>query len=1058
MDPVSTAREILRRLLRSPSLNEAKRRELFIAHLTSLFPDYAWQITEFALGAEEPVRVHAKQGEPTAGRIDTRKGALLIEYKRDLRKKRQIEDAEAKLTEYIVGILNKEGLEAVKKCLSTDILRWREYRVTVSPTAVKGRTSTEEINLELESTYSFSYSNPRRFLSTVRRLLFEDVPLVATGQLLVEHFGINSNFYLRFYKTLELIWNSIKSSSKARLCLKLWSEYVENCFDSSVLPDERAYLNHVYLVVLSRMIAAFALAKPLEIAEEDFPIRSITGEFFSSSIHRVDRFVEDDFFRWVKAPPTLNALKPMLEEFHQNLQKFDFRSAQKIDLLSDLYEQIMPPEQRAQYGEVLTPSWLVEAIVDEIPKHHKLERAKVLDPACGTGSFLREVINRKLERIPDDWSEQEVLDNILGEICGLDINPVSVVIAKTKIILTLAEWLKRSDKPVEIPIFLCDSLFLPEDIVQKKEHKTVKVTFDGVNIAFPAELFSKGISEFDEIVDICAKFASLLANNTISKSDLEVALEEPISRISKSLRLSKRAVKKLRTASFQTVEELTKRIKSDWNNVWAFVIHNTYRPSLLKARFEIILCNPPWLAMSSFPSVRYKDQLRKLVDKYNLTPSAASRHHLEIATIFAVHCVRHYLRPSGFLAFVSPRVILSGDHHDPLRRSKFREFSPMRVDKLLDLKDVTPLFKRPACVIIGESDRGAAGFPKVLSSTKIIGSPGNLKSREQILKLTTLGSKSSYKEKPSEVVVKEYYKSQFRQGADLMPRRAIMVDIIGPKKASILTIQTSEIEKANPNNKPPWDTIDLKGTIESKFIFCTLKSSAVLPFVALRYSYVALPIEKSHGKYRLVDRRDLALSTGFHRASRWFAHVDEVLLRLGHKKLQTWLKRKNKLVDQSSKAHPYLVVYGAGGKNVCAAVIDTTAADFPFVNDQTLYAWGTPSEEEAWYICGMLNSAPVNEAIKGHQPSGSFGEQHIHKLPLSLIPRFDPENPNHMRICTESKKVVGHARRLAAKDKKYSDINKSLAYRRKAFREELATKMRNIDHLAKYILEKAKDE
>ena len=1057
MDAISTAREILRRLSRSPSLNEAKRRELLIAHLTSLFPNYAWQITEFALGAEEPVRVHPEQGEPTTGRIDTRKGALLIEYKRDLRKKKQIEEAETKLSEYVVGVLNKEGLRAARKCLSTDILRWREYRVIVAPTAVKGKISTKEIALELESTYSFSYSNPKRFLRTVERLLFEDVPLVATGQLLVEHFGINSGFYLRFTKNLKLVWNKIKSSSKARLCLKLWSKYVENCFDSSVLPDERSYLNHVYLVVLSRMIAAFALATPLEMAEEDFPIRSITGEFFSSSIHRVDHFVQDDFFRWLKARSTLKALKPMLEELHQNLHKFDFRSAQKIDLISDLYEQIMPPEQRAQYGEVLTPSWLVETIVDEIPRR-KLERAKVLDPACGSGSFLRAVINRRLEHIPDDWSEQEVLENILGDICGLDINPVSIIIAKTKIILTLAEWLKRSDKPVEIPVFLCDSLFLPEGIVQKKGHETVEVTFDGVDITFPGELFSKGITEFDEIVDVCDELASLLADETISKRDLKAALEEPISRISKSLGLSEQAIKKLRAASFQIVEELTKRMKNDWNNVWAFVIQNTYRPSLLKARSELILCNPPWLAMSSFPSVRYKTQLQKLVEKYRLTPSAASRHHLEIATIFAVHCVRHYLRPGGLFAFVSPRVILSGDHHDPLRRSQFREFSPMKVEKLLDLKDVTPLFKRPACVIFGESNKKVAGFPRVLSSIKLIGSPDNLISGEQTLKLATLGSKSSYKEKPSKVILKDYYKSKFRQGADLMPRRAVMVDFVGPKKASILTIQTSKAEKANRNNKPPWDKIDFRGTIESKFVFATLKSSAVLPFAAAQFSYAALSIEKSHGKYRLLNQRDLALRLGVRRARKWFANVDRELLRLGDKKLETWLRRKNKLVDQSSKDHPYLVVYGAGGKNIAAAVINTTTADFPFVNDQTLYAWHATSEEEAFYVCAMLNSKPVNEAIKGHQPSGSFGEQHIHKLPLSLIPKFNPDIKNHVQISKESKKVARYAKRLLAKDRRYSDINKSLAYRRKVFVKELESKMRVVNKVAKNILEKAKEE
>ena len=110
------------------------------------------------------------------------------------------------------------------------------------------------------------------------------------------------------------------------------------------------------------------------------------------------------------------------------------------------------------------------------------------------------------------------------------------------------------------------------------------------------------------------------------------------------------------------------------------------------------------------------------------------------------------------------------------------------------------------------------------------------------LELSTLGKESSFRKYLFILNENESYRSCFKEGADLMPRQAVIVNILGNKKAKVLNVQTSEVEKANPNNK--W-SIDLKGRIESKFIFTTLKSDVVLPFTAGQYSYVALPVEKS---------------------------------------------------------------------------------------------------------------------------------------------------------------------------------------------------------------------
>jgi hypothetical protein len=413
--------------------------------------------------------------------------------------------------------------------------------------------------------------------------------------------------------------------------------------------------------------------------------------------------------------------------------------------------------------------------------------------------------------------------------------------------------------------------------------------------------------------------------------------------------------------------------------------------------------------------------------------------------VFAAHSISHYLIQKGNFGFILPRVILNGDQHDPLRRSGFKQYAPMKVLKVWDLEDVDDLFGRPACAVFGTRDELTAGFPGSLPCTVLSGEPpSGLTEWETELQFSTLGKKSSFTAKTHELREDESYWPMFRQGADLMPRRAVIVDIIGNKTAQIPSVQTSAAEKANRANK--YD-VDLSGTVESSYVFTTLKSDAVLPFVVGNPIYAVLPVKESNGRFTMVSQHDLSLS-GHIRAKAWFRKVDNELMRLAKKKLESWIKQKNKLTDQSAKAHQNLIVYGAGGKNICSAVLNTASLDFPFVNDQTLYAWEAPSADEAWYVCGMLNSQAINIAIKDHQPMGGFGEQHIHKLPLSLIPRFKSQDPRHMDLAKESKRMADAAGALVKTDLRYLNTAKPLAIRRRMFLSDLSPELKTLNKLA----------
>lgn len=60
-------------------------------------------------------------------------------------------------------------------------------------------------------------------------------------------------------------------------------------------------------------------------------------------------------------------------------------------------ERLVKSKQRvADHGEVFTPSWMVEDMLDLVQEESERIDSRVLEPACGSGNFLVPVLTRKL--------------------------------------------------------------------------------------------------------------------------------------------------------------------------------------------------------------------------------------------------------------------------------------------------------------------------------------------------------------------------------------------------------------------------------------------------------------------------------------------------------------------------------------------------------------------------------------------------------------------------------------------------------------------------------------
>ena len=65
-------------------------------------------------------------------------------------------------------------------------------------------------------------------------------------------------------------------------------------------------------------------------------------------------------------------------------------------------------------GEVFTPSWLVKDMCDLIPQSEWTIESRFLEPSCGNGNFLVEILDRKLRLCKDEKQGLKALNSIFG--------------------------------------------------------------------------------------------------------------------------------------------------------------------------------------------------------------------------------------------------------------------------------------------------------------------------------------------------------------------------------------------------------------------------------------------------------------------------------------------------------------------------------------------------------------------------------------------------------------------------------------------------------------------
>ncbi len=156
----------------------------------------------------------------------------------------------------------------------------------------------------------------------------------------------------------------------------------------------------------------------------------VNGDFFKE--RNLANLAETDFFAWALDTSAEQTLLENIRGILTCLGVYDFDKLDG-DILKELYEALVDPESRHTLGQHYTPDWLAELILDKI----NYTGGRLLDPACGSGTFLYAAV-RRLRRM-GKVSKRKLVKTITEDIIGIDIHPFAVLMAKANLLLSLKE-------------------------------------------------------------------------------------------------------------------------------------------------------------------------------------------------------------------------------------------------------------------------------------------------------------------------------------------------------------------------------------------------------------------------------------------------------------------------------------------------------------------------------------------------------------------------------------------------------------------------------------------
>ena len=939
----------------------------------------------------DEVEMEQAPAEGSSGRVDLRTRDLIIEFKVRIGNQVDPDPHHVKqLDDYLKAAV--AGGQPQRFGMLTDgkywILRWPGM----------GPVSTQSPN-------AFTLTNAEYGLQLYEWLRDQSQVLEARGipptdDEIRARLG-NGPRYERQLKALRELYDAKRDDPTIAVKRELWRRLLAAALGQVVEVDtdlDELFVRHTYLSVVVGLAVQSAFGIDIASSVVTEPDRLLNGQLFSDATG-VSGVVESDFFTW----PVEVGGEAWLRDTVTRISWFDWNQAES-DIARILYEAVIPADDRRRLGEYYTPDWLAREIVDAVVTDPLNQR--VLDPACGSGSFIFAAVRKYLTAAQDaGYTPAQTLDGLLNRVVGIDVHPLAVHLARATWTFAARDALhaaRGSGIDVSVPIYLGDSLqlrteafglFANSSVTLRIEDSANGTQLEDLALEFPRHLVEQP-ARFDRLMSRIADEIEGGGNPHWALDDSNI--NDPHDR----------------QMLGKTVDILQRLHDRGRDHIWAYYARNLVRPIWLRQTgVDVIVSNPPWIAFRRTDAVLRSELERQSRRDYDIWAGSQYATTQDISGLFFTRCVDLYLKPDGVAGMVLPHSALQSGQYAKWRRGTWGETSAnLGYRPAWDLERIEPnsFFPVPASVVFAQKSvgNGKALLPSV---ERWRGPAGGPFQRESIALASASGEFTSP------------YGASARQGAIIIPRSLFFVNL----EETTAMIRVEDIATTSPRRsaqeKAPWKSLEFNTLssfpVEQSHVWDIHLGETLAPYVLLEPLKAVLPMSTSSSELS-------KLSDGLHgidprmlgsRMRRRWREMNRLWEQ--HKNPNTTLNLISQL-DYGSKLSaqlspipdtPFRIVYSAAGRPTAAVMTGHEIVDvrLVWVPARTL--------EEANYLTAVINSRTLENLVEPLMTKGQFGARdlvkHLWRLP---IPEYDESNDLHQEIAAAGASAAEAAKTVLA--------------------------------------------
>jgi len=900
-------------------------------------------------------------------RIDVELGCVAIEVKKNLDRPGIVKSATKQLAGYVKARTERSGQHYLG--ILTDGADWRAYHLMGD-------------RLVEITRYIVNASRPHAmgFFFWLEGVLATGHGITPTPGEIGRRLGAESTSHAVDRAALAALYAEHAHTPTVVLKRQLWAQLLRSALGTQFIDDDNLFIEHTLLMNTADVIAH--LVAGLDVLDLE-PATILSGQRFDRA--QILGVVESDFFDWTIEVP---GGAPFVRSLARRVARFDW-SRVEHDVLKVLYESIIGRDTRKRMGEYYTPDWLAEHIVDKCVRRPLGQR--VLDPACGSGTFLFHAVRRYLAAAEkSDISLEQALTSLSSHVIGIDLHPVAVALARVTYLLAIGhERLIRPDRgAVTVPVYLGDSMQWRERLdLFTEDHLKISAGY-GESLyedilRFPEKMLTDA-ARFDRLV---ASLASLAAKPR------DRGAVPSLSALFRRLAVASED----KPIISETFAVMCRLHDEDRNHIWNYYIRNLARPAWLAMvdnRVDVVLGNPPWLSYRHMPA-EMQVLFQQLSKDRGLWHGRQVATQQDLSALFVTRVVQQYLKVHGIFGFVLPNAALDRDYYRGFRSGWYQDpVEPTAVEFTMpwDLRRLRPhFFTRGSCVIFGRR----TGYSQRKELPRIVQRWSGLLPADEsswtVVRNCVERAKASLADDSDGDPVSDYA-TRFAAGATIVPRVLFVVDAGSTGPLGLGGGRRAVRSSTSSYEKQPWKELGrLEGVVEAEFVRPVLLGENIVPFRVLNAREAVLPIIGNSLAESADPRLDYypGLLEWWQQAEyTWMEHRSSERLTLNER-----LDFHSGITNQLSPTR-FRVVYGKSGMHVAAALVDEDLS----IIDHTLYWGAVGSRDEGNFLCTVINSPVVTELVR---PLMSYGkdERHIDKQLWRLpIPSFDLDDVTHRKL------------------------------------------------------------